>query len=110
MLHKHILHLEAMSAKSTWRNHSQAALDTVAQMIVDISRSHRQIPDAQVDMISPMCNYIMRDTLQHIYERRYADSKTWFDDADALRESLARLNRRWSWDENAFSKHQGKIV
>jgi adenylate kinase len=102
MLHRHILHVEAVSAESTWRNHSQAALDTVAQIIVDISRSHRGIPDAKIDIISPICNYLIRDTLQHIYERRYADSKKWFDDADALRESLEKLDRRWSIDANSF--------
>lgn len=110
MLHNHILHLEAISSESTWRNHSQAALDTVAQMIVDIARSHREITDSEVDIISPICNYVIRDTLQQIYERRYADSKTWFEDADALRESLARMNRRWCWDLDEFARRQRKTL
>ena len=104
MLHRHILHLEAVSEESSWRNHSQAALDTVAQMIVDISRSHQGISDSEVDTISPICNYIIRDTLQHIYERRYADSKKWFEDADALRESLAKLDRRWYLNHGSFQE------
>ena len=103
MLHRHILHLEAVSVESIWRNHSQAALDTIAQMIVDISRSHRVIPDAEIDIIAPICNYLIRGTLQYIYERRYDDSKKWFDDADALRESLEKLDRRWSINPDSFS-------
>lgn len=103
MLHQHILHLEATAIDSRWRNHSQAALDTVAQIIVDISRSHRGIPYSQIDTISPVCNYVIRHTLQHIYVKRYANSKAWFDDSDVLRESLAKLDRRWSFEQGTFS-------
>jgi hypothetical protein len=103
MLHQHILHLEATAIDSKWRNHSQAALDTVAQMIVDLSRSHREIPYSKIDVISPVCNYVIRHTLKHIYVKRYADSRTWFEDSDALRESLAKLNRRWSFEMGTFS-------
>jgi hypothetical protein len=105
MLHKHILHLDALSIGSQWRKHSQAALDTVAQMVVDIARSHRQIHGADVDIISPVCNYVVRHTLQHLYEKRYADSNAWFQDSDALRQSLDKLNRRWPVEPGLSSEH-----
>lgn len=95
ILHQHILHLETLSIDSLWQKNSQAALDTVSQMVVDIARSHRGIHGADIDIISPICNYVVRHTLQHIYEKRYADSNAWFQDSDTLRESLGKLNRRW---------------
>ncbi|KAK7189085.1 fungal specific transcription factor [Paraphaeosphaeria sporulosa] len=108
MLHQHILHLEATAIDSRWRNHSQAALDTVAQMIVEISRSHRGITSSKIDIISPVCNYVIRHTLQYIYVKRYEDSQAWFDDSDALRESLAKLDRRWSFEMGTFANTETK--
>lgn len=104
MIHEHRLHLEATAKVSKWRDHSQAALDTVSQITVDISRSHRGIPFSKIGIVSPVCNYIIRHTLQQIYVKRYADSKVWFDDSDALRESLAKLNRRWSSETGILPK------
>ncbi len=85
-----------MSIDTQCRKHSEAALDTVAQMVVDIARSHREIHGADVDIISPICNYVVHHVLQRIYEKRYADSNTWFQDTDSLRQSLDKLNRRWA--------------
>lgn len=95
MLHQHILQLGASSIDAQMRKHSEAALDTVAQMVVDIARSHRGIHDAEVDIISPICNYVVRFTLEHLYEKRYADKDAWWEDVDALRESRAKFSRRW---------------
>jgi hypothetical protein len=96
ILHQHIAHLNNMSIGLDWSMHSQAALDTVAQMVIDIARSHRIIHGADVDIISPVCNYVVRHTLTHIYGKRYADSNAWFKDTDTLRQSLDKMNRRWS--------------
>jgi hypothetical protein len=101
ILHHHILHLNTISTASQWQKHSQAALDTVAQMVVDIARSHRGIHGADVDIISPVCNYIV----QHLYEKRYADSHAWFQDSDTLRQSLNKLNRRWGMEPGLFAEH-----
>jgi hypothetical protein len=95
MLHQHILQLDTTSIEDQWRKNSQIALDTVAQMVLDIARSHRDIHGADIDVVSPICNYLVRDTLQYLYEKRYADKDAWFQDSDALRESLEKLNRRW---------------
>jgi hypothetical protein len=85
-----------MSGESQWRKHSQAALDTVTQMMIDMARTHHMIHGADIDIISPVCSYVVRCTLQHLCERRYSDSNAWFEDSDALRQSLAKLNRRWA--------------
>ncbi|KAF1939492.1 hypothetical protein EJ02DRAFT_456896 [Clathrospora elynae] len=95
ILHKHILRLDTTSVDSQWRKHSQAALDTVTQMVVDIARSHRRIHNADVDIIAPSCSYVVRHALQYLYEKRYADSNAWFLDSDTLRESLNKVNGRW---------------
>lgn len=49
----------------------------------------------EASIISPVCNYVIRHTLQYLYEKRYADSDAWFRDSDTLRQSLERLDRRW---------------
>jgi hypothetical protein len=108
MLHQQILRLGATAIDSEWRNPSQAALDTVAQMMVDLSRSHRELPYSKIDIVSPVCNYAIRHTLKHIYVKRYADSRTWFDDSDSLRELLAKLDRRWSFEMGTFSDNEVK--
>ena len=61
-------------------------------MVIDIGRSHREIDDANIDVIFPVCNYVVRHTLQHIYEKRFADSNAWFRGSDAPRQSLDKLN------------------
>ncbi|KAH7071841.1 hypothetical protein BKA63DRAFT_58556 [Paraphoma chrysanthemicola] len=95
MLHQSILHTSRTSIDTQLKKHSEAALDTVAQMVVDIARSHRAIPEDDVDIISPISRYIIRYTLDHLYVTRYEDQTKWFQDVDALRESLAKLARRW---------------
>lgn len=102
ILHQHIARLNTKSVGLDWRMHSQAALDTVAQMVIDIARSHRIIHGPDVDIISPVCNYVVRHTLQHIYEKRYADSNAWFRDTDTLRQSLDKMNRRWAVGPGSF--------
>ncbi|KAF2009285.1 hypothetical protein BU24DRAFT_428825 [Aaosphaeria arxii CBS 175.79] len=94
MLHEHNLQNDILPTTQCV-NYPQAALDTVVQMVVDISRSHRGIDGADIDIVSPICNYVVRHTLTLHYQRRYSDSEAWFDDSDALRESLAKLSRRW---------------
>lgn len=94
-----------MSIEPQWRKHSEAALETVDQMVLDISRSHRGIHGANIDIISPMCNYVVRHTLQDLYEKRYADSNAWFQDSDTLRQSLEKLNRRWPVEPGLYSEY-----
>ena len=95
ILHEHIIHLDPTSIDTQWQKHSEAALDTITQMVLDIARSHRSIHGAEIDIISPVCVYVVRHTLQRLFEKRYADSKEFFQDSDALRYSLEKLNRRW---------------
>ncbi|KAF2878214.1 hypothetical protein BDV95DRAFT_15516 [Massariosphaeria phaeospora] len=98
ILHQHVLHLNTTHIASECRQHSQSALDTVTQMILDIARNHHRIHGPDVDAISPVYNYIVRHTLQYLYEKRYPDSDAWFQESDTLRQSLAKLNRRWPVD------------
>ncbi|KAF2034216.1 hypothetical protein EK21DRAFT_15160, partial [Setomelanomma holmii] len=79
ILHQHILTLDASAIETQMRQHSEVALDTVAQMVVDIARSHRDIPISEIDIVSPICHYIVRDTLEHLYKNRYADQDAWFE-------------------------------
>ncbi|ORY03675.1 hypothetical protein BCR34DRAFT_591505 [Clohesyomyces aquaticus] len=96
ILHQHILQSDAMSIESQWCKLSQSALDTLAQMVLDIARSQRDIHGNDIKILSPACNYIFRHALQYLYNKRYADSGAWFKDSDTLREALDRLNRRWN--------------
>lgn len=73
-------------------------MNTVVQIMVDIARSHRDIQGADVDIISPTCNYLVRYTLEYIYEKRYADRNAWFQDTDDLRYSMTKINHRWPMD------------
>lgn len=95
ILHQHIGHLNNISIALDWSAHSQAALDSVTQMVIDIARSHRIIDGAEVDIISTVCCYVVRYTLHYIYEKRYADRNAWFRDTDILRQSIEKMNRRW---------------
>ncbi|KAF2134690.1 hypothetical protein P153DRAFT_7496 [Dothidotthia symphoricarpi CBS 119687] len=105
LLHQHILQLDTTSIGSQWREYSEAALDTVVQMVLDIARSHRVYHGANIDIISPACNYVVRHTLQYFYEKRGGDSNAWFQDSDTLRRSLDKLNSRWPMEPGIFSDH-----
>ncbi|KAH7084124.1 hypothetical protein FB567DRAFT_75897 [Paraphoma chrysanthemicola] len=99
ILHQSILHNNRTPIDAQVQQHSEAALNTVAQMVVDVARSHREIPENDVDIISPISRYIIRYALDHLYKTRYEDQKKWFQDVDALRESLAKLATRWPAEE-----------
>jgi hypothetical protein len=106
MLHQHQLRLDTASIGSECHQHySQAALDTAAQMVLDIARSHWVIHGADIDIIPPVCNYVVRHTLEYLYNNRYGDSSAWFQDSDTLRQSLDKLNRRWPVKAGLFSEH-----
>jgi hypothetical protein len=95
ILHDRILRLHTTSMEDLWRRNSQAAMDSVAKMVLEIARNHQVITNANVDTISPLCTYVVCRTLQHLYETRYVDSNAWFEDSDTLRLFLDKINGRW---------------
>jgi hypothetical protein len=46
-------------------------------LVVDIAHGHRGIEGAGIDVVSPVCNYIVRHALQDLYENRHAGSNAW---------------------------------
>jgi hypothetical protein len=77
-----------------WRRGSQAALDTVTKMVVDIADSHENVPPERVDLLPPNFSYAVLAALRHIRTKPRAED--WLREAeDRLRASLSRFDRRW---------------
>ena len=64
-------------------------------MMVDMARSQRAIHGADVDIISPVCSYVVRRTLRYLGESGGEGGSVEDVDVDMLKESLEKLGRRW---------------
>lgn len=87
-----------MSAKfkslDKWRGGSQAALDTITKMVVDIADSHEHVPPERMDSLPPSFCYAVITALRHIHTK--SDPDTWLREAEErLRGSLYRFDCRW---------------
>ncbi|KAH6617167.1 hypothetical protein F5144DRAFT_585644 [Chaetomium tenue] len=99
-LHLHILDQppQPVSAKfkslDEWCGGSQAALDTITKMVVDIADSHEHVPTERMDSLPPSFCYTVLSALRHIRAKSRAD--TWLQEAEErLRVSLYRFDFRW---------------
>jgi hypothetical protein len=88
------------------RAHSHVALESLTQIIIDIARSYCVYHGADVEIISPVCNFVVRHTLQHIYRKRYDDSDAWYRDTDILRQSLDKLEHRLPASQGPFRQRE----
>ena len=99
-LHLHILDQppQTVSAKfkslDEWRGGSQAALDTITKMVVDIADSHEHVPPERMDSLPPSFCYDVLLAVRHIHTKPHTD--TWLREAEErLRGSLYRFEHRW---------------
>ncbi|RYP54700.1 hypothetical protein DL769_010305 [Monosporascus sp. CRB-8-3] len=98
-LHWHILSQSTppiVSAKyqslEKWCNRSQAALDTVAKMVVDVVEAHENL-----EFVAPSYSYIIRAALKHIYGKTEWKDESWLRGAEErLRTSLDQFNYYWN--------------
>lgn len=96
LLHEHFLHIESKNIMFRCREHSEAAIHTAAQMVLDMARSQQGDHVSRTDYIPPIFGYLFRYALKHFYEKRYEAGSTWLQDSVTLRQGLGKLNRRWS--------------
>lgn len=100
-LHQHILDQAAqpVTAKfkplDEWRSGSQAALDTITKMVVDISDSHNNMSADELELLPPSFSYAILSALRHI-EIKKPVADPWLQEAEErLRAALWRFDRCW---------------
>ncbi|XXG99869.1 hypothetical protein Hte_006210 [Hypoxylon texense] len=99
-LHTHVTSLPQNFVQSTtpsledWSSRSDAALNTVTKMVVDVVDAHDTF-----DLLAPSYAFMIRAALRHIHEKSY-----WRDDSgllsaeERLRTSLEKFDRHWNAD------------
>ncbi len=101
MLHWHILEqppqITSVKFKSTeeWRKNSQAALDTVTKMVIDIADSHENMVPYPINSLTPSYAYILRAALKHVRGSTWRQNVWPRDAEERLQSSLDRSNHRW---------------